>query len=99
MLLGHGIDLWRQDYDYPISATASAAGMKRIVFENPRGFIKVTGGDTKEVTITGRKTIKAINRDDANRTNNEAPVENIQQRDRRMVVSAIRVVSVDHRSD
>ena len=30
-------------------------GMKRIVFENPRGNIKVTGGDTTDVTVTGHK--------------------------------------------
>src|SRR6476620_10444644 len=28
---GPGIEIWGQDYDYPISATASAAGMKRVV--------------------------------------------------------------------
>jgi len=83
--LGRGIDIWGQDYDYPISVTASAAGMKRIVFENPRGFIKITGSDTKDVTITGHKTIKAVNRDDADRANGETPVEIIPQGDRLMV--------------
>jgi len=85
IFLGRGIEIWGQDYDYSISATASAAGMKRVVFENSRGFIKVTGSDTKEVTITGRKTIKAINRADADRSNTETPVEIIPQGDRLMV--------------
>ena len=80
-----GIDLWGQEFDYPVSATVSAAGMKRIVFENPRGFIKVTGSDTKDVTITGHKTIKALNRDDANRIHADTPVEIIPQGDRLMV--------------
>jgi DUF4097 and DUF4098 domain-containing protein YvlB len=84
-IFGPGIEFWGQDYDYPVSATASAAGMKRIVFENSRGFIKVTGSDTKDVTITGRKTIKAINRNDADRSNTETPVEIIPQGDRLMV--------------
>ena len=34
--------------------------MKRIVFENPRGNIKVTGGDATEVTVTGRKTDQRV---------------------------------------
>ena len=54
-----GLDFWGQQYDYPVSATASATGMKRIVFENPRGNIKVTGGDSKDVTVTGHKQIRA----------------------------------------
>lgn len=85
VIFGRGIEFWGQDYEYPLSVTASAAGMKRIVFENPRGFIKVTGSDTKDVTITGRKTVKAVNRTDADRTNTETPIEIIPQGDRLMV--------------
>ena len=46
---------------------AGAAGMKRIVFENPRGNIKVTGGDSKDVTVNGRKLVNAYRREDAER--------------------------------
>src|SRR6516165_4099686 len=46
-----GLDFWGQQFDYPVTATASAEGMKRIVFENPRGSIKVIGGDSKDVTV------------------------------------------------
>ena len=42
-----GLDFWGQQYDYPGVGDRRAAGMKRIVFENPRGNIKVTGGDTQ----------------------------------------------------
>jgi DUF4097 and DUF4098 domain-containing protein YvlB len=80
-----GIDLWGQQYDYPVSATASGAGMKRIVFENQRGSIKITGSDTKDVSITGHKTVRAYNREDADRTNTDTPVEIIPQGDRLMV--------------
>ncbi|HXA50015.1 MAG TPA: DUF4097 family beta strand repeat-containing protein [Candidatus Acidoferrum sp.] len=80
-----GLDLWGQQYEYPVSVTASAAGMKRIVFENPRGFIKVVGSDTKDVTITGHKTIRAFTKEDADRTETETPVEIIPQGDRLMV--------------
>jgi hypothetical protein len=80
-----GIDLWGQQYEYPVSATASAAGMKRIVFENPRGFIKVTGSDTKDVTVTGHKTIRALNREDADQANTDTAVEIVPQGDRLMV--------------
>ena len=39
-------------YDYPLSASAPAGNATRIVFENPRGNIKVNGADVKEVTVT-----------------------------------------------
>ena len=80
-----GLDFWAQQYDIPVSATASAAGMKRIVFENPRGNIKVTGGDAKDVTVTGRKLINAYRREDADRANGETPLEIVAQGDRLVV--------------
>lgn len=80
-----GLDFWGSQFDYPVSATAPGAGMKRIVFENPRGFIKVTGGDSKDVTITGHKTVRAFSREDADRSDRETPVEIIPQGDRLMV--------------
>ena len=80
-----GLDFWGQQYDYPVSATAGTAGMKRIVFENSRGSIKVTGGDSKDVTVTGHKQIRAYNREDADRTNTKAPLEIVPQGDRLVV--------------
>ena len=80
-----GLDFWGQQYDYPVSATASASGMKRIVFENSHGNFKVTGGDSKEITVTGHKLIRAYNREDADRTNGNTPVEIVPQGDRLVV--------------
>ncbi len=80
-----GLDFWGQQYDYPVTAKAPAAGIKRIVFDNPRGYIKVTGGDANEVTINGHKTIRAYNKDDADRSDSDSPVEIIPQGDRLMV--------------
>ena len=95
-----GLDLWGQQYDYPVSATASAAGMKRIVFENPRGNLKVTGSDTQDVTVTGRKEIRGYNRDEADRANGNTPVEIVRQGDRLVVRSnQDRVSNNQHISD
>ena len=81
----NGIDFWGQSYDYPISARASGAGIKRIVFENPRGNIKVTGGDSQDIEVTGRKMIRAYSREDADRTNGATPVELVPQGDHLLV--------------
>lgn len=80
-----GLDWWGQQYDYPISATSPATGMKRIVFENPIGNIKVTGTDTSDVTVNGHKLIRAYSRRDADQTNESATVEIVPQGDRLMV--------------
>jgi DUF4097 and DUF4098 domain-containing protein YvlB len=81
----NGLDFWGQSYDYPISARGSAAGIKRIVFENPRGNIKVTGGDSQDIEITGRKMIRAFSREDADRANQATPVELVPQGDHLLV--------------
>jgi DUF4097 and DUF4098 domain-containing protein YvlB len=83
--VANGLDLWGQSYDYPVSARGSGAGMKRIVFENPRGNLKVTGGDSQDVEITGRKTIRAYSREEADRANGATPVEMVPQGDRLLV--------------
>jgi DUF4097 and DUF4098 domain-containing protein YvlB len=82
-----GLQWFGEQYDYPVSVNTPAAGMKRIVFENPRGNIKVTGGDVQEVTVNGHKYIRAYNRSDADRTNGNTPVEVVPQGDQLLVRS------------
>jgi DUF4097 and DUF4098 domain-containing protein YvlB len=82
-----GLQWFGEQYDYPVSANAPAAGMKRIVFENPRGNIKVTGGDVQQVTVDGHKYIRAYNRTDADRTNGNTPVEIVPQGDQLLIRS------------
>jgi hypothetical protein len=80
-----GPDWLGEQYDYPVSAHGPAAGMNRIVFENPFGNIKVTGGDTQEVTVNGHKLIRAYGRTDADGTNEKTPIEIVPQGDRLLV--------------
>jgi DUF4097 and DUF4098 domain-containing protein YvlB len=70
-----GLDWWGSPYDYPVAAHAPAGGATQIVFENARGSLRVTGGDTTEVTVTGHKTVRSYARDAADRTNGRTPVE------------------------
>jgi DUF4097 and DUF4098 domain-containing protein YvlB len=81
------LEMFGQQYDYPVSARGSAAGVKRIVFENRRGNIRLTGGDGDEVTVTGHKLVRAFNQGDADRTNRMTPVEVVLQGDRILVRS------------
>jgi len=80
-----GLDWFGEQYDYPISVSAPAAKMTRIVFDNPHGNVKVTGGDVQDVTVNGHKTIRAYNRNDADQTSSRTPVEIVPQGDRLLV--------------
>jgi DUF4097 and DUF4098 domain-containing protein YvlB len=75
------LDIFGDSHDYPIEVKASAAGMTRIVIDNPRGNIRVTGGDVTDVTVTGHKSIRAYKREEAERTNQNTPVELLPQGD------------------
>ncbi len=79
--------LFGEQFDYPITASAPAAGVKRIVIDNPRGTVQVTGGDAADVTVTGHKTVRAYNKDAADRANGSTSIELVQQGDRLMVYS------------
>jgi DUF4097 and DUF4098 domain-containing protein YvlB len=80
-----GLEFWGNQYDYSVSAKAPAAGIKRIVFENPRGYVKVTAGDGNEVVVNGHKTVRAFSKEDADRTDTDTPVEIVPQGDRLMI--------------
>ena len=84
-IIANGVELWGQQFDYPISVSAPAAGMKRIVFENPRGNIKVTGGDAQTVEVTGQETIRSYGRQEADRTHEATPVEIVTEGDHLLV--------------
>jgi hypothetical protein len=79
------LDWWGSPYDYPVEARASAGGATRVVFENPRGNIRVTGADTKDVTVNGHKTVRAFAREDADRTNGSTSVEIVPEGDRLLI--------------
>jgi DUF4097 and DUF4098 domain-containing protein YvlB len=82
---GRGLDVLGEQFDYPVSAHSATAGISRITFENPRGNIKVTGGDALEINITGHKVLRAWARKDADRSNERTPVEIVPQGDRLLI--------------
>lgn len=87
----HGIrispEIFGEQYDYPVSAHAPLGAAKRIVFENPRGNIRVTGSDAQEITVNGHKMIRAETREDADRSHGNTPLEIVPQGDRLLVRS------------
>ena len=82
---GEGLNVFGNEYDYPVSVKSPAAGMKRIVFDIARGNIKVTGADTQEVVVSGNKAVRSFAREDADRANNNTPIEVVREGDRLLV--------------
>lgn len=80
-----GLQVFGENYDYPISAQAPSGGMKRVAFENARGNIRITGGDGQDVVVTGRKSIRAWGRNDADKTHEKTPLEIVPQGDRLLI--------------
>ena len=87
----HGIRLtpalFGEQFEFPVEVSSPAAGVKRIVFDNPRGTIHVTGGDAAQIAITGHKLVRAYTREDADRTDKQTPIEAVPQGDRLLITS------------
>jgi hypothetical protein len=70
-----GVEIFGEQFDYPLEGQKPAAGVKRILIENLRGNVRVTGTAAPEIRITGRKTVRAFSRSDADQANQQSPLE------------------------
>jgi len=75
LIRGKTVELFGEAYDYPLSAKHAAAGVRRIVVENPRGNTRITGSDAPEIQLSGRKTIRTFSRQLADRLDRATAVE------------------------
>jgi DUF4097 and DUF4098 domain-containing protein YvlB len=66
-----GVTVFGSDYDYDINSSESAAGVTRVVLDNLRGNLSLKGEDGGDIKVTGRKTVRAMNRDTADRANEQ----------------------------
>jgi hypothetical protein len=78
----HGIDMFGEAYDFDLAekkiATAKAP---RIYIENFRGNARIAGTDANEIRVSGRKTVRALQREDADRAAKVTALELVQQGD------------------
>jgi len=70
-----------EHYDYNVDAQKPAGKATRVVFENDRGNLKITGADVPDIKVTGRKTIQAVNQSEADRANTGTQIEILPQGD------------------
>jgi hypothetical protein len=92
-ITAEGLDIWGQEFNYPVGDAAdadkpillSAAGIKRIVLDNPRGNVKILGTASDQAQVTGRKLVRAYSRQDADRANAGSAVVVTPEGDRLVV--------------
>ncbi len=80
-----GVEIFGEQYDYPVNIEKQVGRTPRIVLEMGRGNVRVTGADTDTVKITGRKNIRAFEQSDADKTNNQTPVEIVVMGDQTVI--------------
>ncbi len=75
------MDIFGESFDYAIAQDKPVGEKSRILFDNLKGNIHVTGGDAAEIRITGRKTIRAYNKADADKASAQCPLEIVTEGD------------------
>ncbi len=74
-----GLEMFGEGFDFPVKGEKLKVGKTpQIVIESFRGNARIAGADTEDVKVTGRKTVRALNQQDADRADKETPFEVVQ---------------------
>ncbi len=76
-----GVRFFGEEFDYPTTQVAPAGAAKRLVIDNLRGNITVTGGDGSDVKVDGQKTIRAFDKNAADTVNRQATLKIVPESD------------------
>lgn len=80
-LTHRGLELFGEQYDFPVGATFAAGKTPRIQIENLRGNARIVGADGEELKVTGRNSIRAFERDEAQKVHDLCKLEIVKQGD------------------
>jgi DUF4097 and DUF4098 domain-containing protein YvlB len=71
-----GAEVFGESYDYSEPpATVALPANGRLVVDNSRGGVRITGADITEARLTTRKSIRAMSREEADRANNDSHIK------------------------
>jgi DUF4097 and DUF4098 domain-containing protein YvlB len=73
------LEIFGDQFDYPISGKGDASGVTLVVLEGLRGNVTVTGADADEYSAEGRKTIRAYNKSEADEADRKSPVKFVRE--------------------
>lgn len=74
-----GLEMFGEPYDYPVSGSIPIDKASRLVVENLRGNVRIVGGNTTEIKVTGRNTIRAFGETEAKKLSEQMPFELLSQ--------------------
>jgi DUF4097 and DUF4098 domain-containing protein YvlB len=70
------VEVFGRTYDFTVAEQQKPAGKApRILLENLRGNVRITGADVEQVRVSGRKTVRALEAGDAERADQQSPLE------------------------
>jgi len=69
-----GVNILGSDYDFDVNASSPAQGVTRVVLENIKGNLSLKGENTSDIKLTGHKSIRAFNKTDADRADQQSTV-------------------------
>lgn len=76
---GSGMEIFGEQYDYPIHANGDAQGITMLVLDNLRGNVTVNGGDNVAYSADGHKSIKAYNKGEADQLDGKTQIRFVRE--------------------
>jgi DUF4097 and DUF4098 domain-containing protein YvlB len=70
-----GLEMFGENYEYPIAGENPCSKTPHVVIENFRGNARITGVDGSSVKVTGHRTIRSLDQSHADQANQSAPFE------------------------
>jgi len=80
-----GVEIFGDTFDYRNSASQTVGDATRIRVENLNGNVRISGGETEQVTVERRMTVRALDEDDAEQAHESCPLEITLQGDQVVV--------------
>ncbi|MBM3761129.1 MAG: DUF4097 domain-containing protein [Acidobacteria bacterium] len=94
-----GLQIFGESFEYPVSASVTAGKTPRIIVENRRGNVRLVGGDSDKVTVSGHNTVMGLDRTEADRINERMKLEVTVQGDQVVIRTNQERVNTDNRVD
>jgi len=69
-----GVNILGSDFEYDVNASAPSQGVTRLVVDNVKGNLSVKGGQAGDIKVTGHKNVRAFNRGDADRGDQQSQI-------------------------
>ena len=80
-----GLEMFGEEFDYHHTQVKPVQGNVHVVFENLRGNVRINGADDGEIKVEEHKMIRAYNKSDADKADDQTPLEIVQDGNRIVV--------------